>query len=183
MKPRGPLMIEHRLIERMFEAVKREIQVIKTQGEASETFLDTVADFIRMYADKTHHGKEEHILFRDLAKKEMLPEDQQMLQELLDEHRQGRELVAELLQAEQSCLRGQKDALERIVADLEKLLKFYPEHIRKEDKIFFPRSEQYLTEPEQEAMIREFWEFDRKMIHEKYRSVVEQMERRQEQKP
>jgi hypothetical protein len=28
-------------------------------------------------------------------------------------------------------------------------------------------------------MLAEFWEFDRKMIHEKYKSVVEGFERRQ----
>jgi hypothetical protein len=31
----------------------------------------------------------------------------------------------------------------------------------------------YLTRAEQEAMLEEMWEFDRKMIHEKYEGVVE----------
>jgi hypothetical protein len=31
----------------------------------------------------------------------------------------------------------------------------------------------YLSELEDQAMLNELWEFDRKMIHEKYISVVE----------
>ncbi|MFH0960358.1 MAG: hypothetical protein V1897_16825 [Pseudomonadota bacterium] len=55
------------------------------------------------------------------------------------------------------------------------LVEFYPEHITKEDKVFFPRSENYLSEKEQETMLQEFWEFDQRMIHDKYRSVVEDL--------
>jgi hypothetical protein len=33
-----------------------------------------------------------------------------------------------------------------------------------------------LSDEEDDAMLQEFWEFDRKMIHEKYMSVVEALE-------
>jgi hypothetical protein len=33
-----------------------------------------------------------------------------------------------------------------------------------------------LTDEEDQAMLEEFWEFDQKMIHEKYKSVVERLE-------
>jgi hypothetical protein len=36
----------------------------------------------------------------------------------------------------------------------------------------------YFSEQEDQAMLDEFWEFDRKMIHEKYISVVESFEKR-----
>ncbi len=34
----------------------------------------------------------------------------------------------------------------------------------------------YFSGAEQQAMLDRFWEFDRKMIHEKYRRVVEEEE-------
>ena len=71
MKPRGPLMIEHRLIEKMFALVREEVQQVKNGKRLDPIFVDTVVDFIRTYADRTHHGKEEDILFRDLEKKSM----------------------------------------------------------------------------------------------------------------
>jgi hemerythrin-like domain-containing protein len=55
-------------------------------------------------------------------------------------------------------------------------LDFYPKHIEKEDKVFFPASRAYFSDEEDQAMLAEFLEFDRKMIHEKYQSVVETLE-------
>jgi hemerythrin-like domain-containing protein len=54
------------------------------------------------------------------------------------------------------------------------LTDFYPKHIEKEDKHFFYPCQEYLTKEEQEKMLVEFWEFDRKMIHEKYNKVFEE---------
>jgi len=54
------------------------------------------------------------------------------------------------------------------------LVEFYLEHIRREDEAFFPDTEKYFTRAELDAMLQEFWEFDKKMIHEKYKAVVEQ---------
>ncbi len=58
MQPRGPLMIEHRLIERMIALIKKEIQRLQESSTVNPVFIDTAVDFIRTYADRTHHGKE-----------------------------------------------------------------------------------------------------------------------------
>ena len=45
-----------------------------------------------------------------------------------------------------------------------------------EDKRFFYPCMNYFSEEEQAALLQQFYEFDRNMIHEKYRQVVEQCE-------
>jgi hemerythrin-like domain-containing protein len=176
MKPRGPLMIEHRLIEKMFELVRKEIKQIEERKHADPIFIDTTVDFIRMYADRTHHGKEEDILFRDLEKKDIAERDKKIMQELIDEHVYGRKTVKELVEAKERYIQGQTGALEVILDKLNVLVNFYPEHIEKEDKVFFPATEGYFSQEEQDAMLEEFWEFDKEMIHEKYRSLVKQLQ-------
>ena len=37
---------------------------------------------------------------------------------------------------------------------------------------------EYFSQEEKDAMLRECWEFDKKLIHEKYRQVVERFEGR-----
>ena len=69
MLPIGPLMIEHRLIEKMLALIQRAIDRGEQQNRINPEFIDLAVDFIRMYADRCHHGKEEDILFRDLTKK------------------------------------------------------------------------------------------------------------------
>lgn len=66
MKPIGPLMIEHRLIERMVRLVERERDHIRAAGETDADFLGAAIDFFSAYADRCHHGKEESIPGRRL---------------------------------------------------------------------------------------------------------------------
>jgi hemerythrin-like domain-containing protein len=172
MKPIGPLMWEHRLIEKMLAVAGREVEKIRESGKVDPVFIDTSVDFIRTYADRTHHGKEEDILFRDLVKKQMSPDHARIVNELVEEHNYGRKTVGRLVEANTRYLLGE-ETLPEIVVCLEELIAFYPRHIEKEDRHFFYPILDYFSADEQDAMLREFSEFDRRMIHEKYRKVVE----------
>ncbi|MCL5123040.1 MAG: hemerythrin domain-containing protein [Deltaproteobacteria bacterium] len=177
MQPRGPLMIEHRLIERMLTHFRTELQRISITGKTDPVFIDTAVDFFRMYGDRTHHGKEELILFRELSKKQMSDADKITMDELINEHSTGRIVTAELVEANRRYRNGEDSALTIIKDKLRFLADFYPKHIEKEDKIFFPSMMKYLPESEQKSMLEEFWEFDRNLIHEKYKSVVESLDK------
>ena len=178
MQARGPLMIEHRLIERMIAVIKDATVQIESTHEVDPVFVDTAVDFVRMYADRTHHGKEEDILFRDLSKRPLSAEDQRVMKELIEEHGFGRQTTKALVEANTRYRNGDKSAMADVVSKLRTLVEFYPKHIEKEDKVFFPASRAYFTNEEDQAMLVEFWEFDRKMIHEKYESLVEGLETR-----
>jgi hemerythrin-like domain-containing protein len=175
MKPIVPLKTEHGLIDQMIKLVRDETLKIATKDEFNPVFIDTTVDFLRTYADRTHHGKEEDILFRDLEDKGLSTEDRQMMEELMEEHVYARETVDELVKAKERALQGDSEALETVVEKLATLIELYPEHIKKEDNVFFPASMEYLSAAEQDEMMEEMEKFDREMIHEKYRSVVERL--------
>jgi hemerythrin-like domain-containing protein len=177
MQARGPLMIEHRLIERMIGQIRRLLENIGSSRRIDPYLIDTAVDFIRTYADRTHHGKEEDILFRELGKKGLSPTDQTLMDELIADHIYGRRLTAALVAANDRYRQGENGALKDIQANLQALVDFYPKHIEKEDKIFFPASRRYFTEEEDQAMLQEFWRFDREIIHHKYRAVVDELQK------
>jgi hemerythrin-like domain-containing protein len=177
MKPIGPLMWEHRLIEKMARLFNTEIKNINEQNKINTVFIFSAVDFFRIYADRTHHGKEEDILFRELAKKNLSPEHAIITKELIDEHVYARKTVSRLLESNNKYLEGAVGSLQEVVACLRNLADLYPKHIEREDKHFFFPILDYFTAPEQDAMLREFMEFDQKMIHEKYRKMVEQYEK------
>jgi hemerythrin-like domain-containing protein len=166
-------MIEHRLIERMIGFIRDALVQIQSVGKVDPLFVDTAVDFVRMYADRTHHGKEEEILFRDLDKRPLSPDDRRVMNELIEDHIFGRQTTKALVDANSRYRDGDETALAVIAEKLKTLVDFYPKHIEKEDEVFFPASRDYFTDEEDQAMLAEFWEFDRKMIHEKYKSVVE----------
>jgi hemerythrin-like domain-containing protein len=177
MKPIGPLMREHRLIERMVGLLEKQQGRMKEVREVDVTFLMVAVDFFRTYADRTHHGKEEDILFRELGRKQLAPGLGRIMNELIEEHVWARKTVAYLVQARESYIQGEPDSLNEITRVIKELVLFYPAHIRKEDKHFFYPILDYLDKPEQNRMLEEFWEFDRKLIHEKYQNIVEEIER------
>jgi hemerythrin-like domain-containing protein len=175
MMPIGPLMKEHRLIERMIGLMERELGRLKEGEELDYDFIGTAVDFLRTYADRCHHGKEEHILFRDLAQKPLSGDHARIMRELIEEHVYGRETTATLMAAAQRHVQGDSQALGTVIGALQDLIEFYPTHIKKEDKRFFVPSMSYLTRGEQDQMLEEFREFDRGLIHEKYSDVVAQL--------
>jgi hemerythrin-like domain-containing protein len=177
MMPAGPLMVEHRLIERMVLLMQGELRNIEETCKVDVFFIDTAVDFLRTYADRCHHGKEEDILFRDLAKKKLAQEHRTIMDELLQEHIYARQNVGALFNSRLSYSMDDQSAADEMAKRLRALTDLYPKHIQKEDKRFFVPCMAYFSREEMDAMLKEFSEFDRKMIHDKYKAVVEKTEK------
>jgi hemerythrin-like domain-containing protein len=164
-------MIEHRLIEKLLHAAAK-VAAGMNQKTYDPVLVDSIVDFIKTYADRTHHGKEEDILFHELLEREVGGDDLVMMNELIDEHKQAREKVKTIVELNERYRNGTKAVVSQIKEIILWLAEFYPVHIAKEDKRFFPESEKYFSEEELEAMLENFWAFDRNMIHEKYQSIL-----------
>jgi hemerythrin-like domain-containing protein len=170
MKPRGLLMIEHRLIEKVLIVAKQKAMAM-TEIDYSPIFIETIVDFIKTYADRTHHGKEEDILFIELAKKKLDVDNQRIMDELINEHKQTRAKVKEVVALNEKYKGGDRKVVPMIVDGIIWLAGFYPVHIKREDAVFFPNTEKYFDKSESDNLLNKFYEFDRNMIHEKYQNV------------
>jgi len=170
-------MIEHRLIERMLVIIRATLAQVEKAQKIDPLFVDKAVDFNRTYVDRTHHGKEEEILFRDLNKKDLSDVDRKVMNELIEEHVFSRSTTKTLVEAINRYRNGDTEAVGNVLSCLHTLVDFYPKHIVKEDEVFFPASRAYFSEAEDKAMLDEFWEFDRKMIHEKYKAIVEALDK------
>ena len=137
MLPVAPLMIEHRLIERMIAVLRSELDTIASARNPNLVLVDSAVDFIRTYADRTHHGKEEDILFRVLAGKRLTADHKQRMDELISDHIFARHETMQLSEAKERHLEGDIGALNEMSMHMERLIKFYPGHISKEDEGFF----------------------------------------------
>ncbi len=95
---------------------------------------------------------------------------------MINDHIYARGLVAKLVAAKDKYVGGDTVSLTAIRDLLEILTEFYPKHIEKEDREFFLPAMAYFSREEMDRMLAEMWEFDRKMIHEKYTKLVEKLE-------
>jgi hemerythrin-like domain-containing protein len=176
MMPVGPLMIEHRLIERVIKLMIIEIDKINSSVALDTDLLNAIIDFIKTYADHLHHGKEEDILFQKLSQKSLSSELAKIMDELIAEHKQAREYVKILQLASREYSNGKKDNSFTIINVLKSITEFYPKHMEKEDKHFFIPVMGYFTPDEQEAMLIEFQEFDRKFTQRHYLEIISKLD-------
>lgn len=176
MMPIAPLMIEHRLIERMIALMRKELEKERREGMVDVEFVDSAVDFLKTYADKCHHGKEEDILFRALLQKQLTGEHSKMMHELLQDHALGRQTIAGLVDAKEDYVGGNTGAITKVAQHIQRLVELYPAHIDKEDNRFFIPSMGYFNDQERADMVKEMADFDKQLIHERYKAIVKQLE-------
>lgn len=179
MLPIGPLMKEHRKIERMVALIAGEAERLQNddEQEPDPDFIYDALIFMRECADECHHGKEEDILFRELEERDISDEHQETMERLLADHERGRELSGALEDATDRWEDGEDDARGEIVAALQGLAELYPDHIATEDHNFFIPVMDYFTHEEKEDMIEEMWAFDHDLFTELYEGCILQYEK------
>jgi hemerythrin-like domain-containing protein len=177
MQPIGLLMKEHRLIERMIPLLEKELKSTQQTLEIDTDFIEVVVDFFITYADKTHHKKEEDILFKSLKKKNISAKHKKILDKLLKDHKASREIVRSLHHANIRYKQGYHANIKLIHNCISKLITLYPKHINLEDKQFFFPAMDYFTTDECNIMLEEFYNFDKIVIHEHYSDLIDTLEK------
>jgi len=173
LNPIGILKKEHRLIERMLLLLEGELELIYKGEKANPDLIKGAVNFFTTYTDLTHHGKEENILFRDLEKKELSPNASSALFELTKAHDYARKIVADLNDANTRYAEGELELIGEIQRNMSHLIIFYPPHIEQEDETFFTPVMSYFSDEEQAGMVKEFWDYDRKLIDDGYKKIVD----------
>lgn len=171
--PIGVLMKEHRLIEKMIALLKETVSEYKKGTSIDPFFISQVVDFMRVYADRLHHGKEEHILFKALKEKDIKPEHAEMVDKLIEEHKWGREMVNKIESANLEWRNGDTEACAKITDILNDLTGFYPGHIQIEDQDFFKPAMNYFSDKEKKEMMEKEEEFDRDFTHKVYQEKID----------
>ncbi len=171
--PIQPLIVEHRLTERMIAVMEWRVADMESIGTADIGFIDAAVEFLRTYADRCHHGKEEDILFRELARKPLSAEHRRVLDELVAEHVFARTTAQRLVEARDVYVAGGASAFADIAACLHIFVEFYPKHIAKEEHGFFRAAMSYFTAAELDRLLAEENEFDRRFVQVTYAKAVE----------
>ena len=146
------LVDEHRLILRMITLLEHNApRTAKGDYSNWQFYLDGV-DFIRNYADRFHHAKEEDVLFEALVTNGM-PREHSPVAAMLMEHDQGRAYVKSMetaaREAQAGILGNELIIAENALAYAELLR----EHISKEDGILYPLAERVIPDTMRDDII------------------------------
>jgi hemerythrin-like domain-containing protein len=148
-QPTGLLRYEHELITRALLLLEREAKALEQGSATARGRLTQLTEFIREFADRRHHGKEEDVLF--VAMEEAgLPRDVGPLAMMRLEHDQGRALV-------RTMVGGDDAAAAKAARDFARLL---AGHIQKENGVLYPMAEEMLSPDAIKRMLRRFAEVE-----------------------
>lgn len=175
MMPSEILEQEHDVILKMLEIgteMAKEIEKMDTQT------LGDLIDFIRNFADRCHHAKEEKIFFVE-AEKHGIPKDGGPIGMMLVEHDEGRAFVKGMDEALKKIMSGDKMAFTQYKENLLQFIGLLETHIRKENQILYPMINMHLPEKLQADILKRFEKAEEEMgegTHHKYHEMVEKLE-------
>ena len=175
MKATELLMKEHEAIKDSLVVLNKICDKLQSGEQVDSSHLDQIVEFIRNFADKCHHGKEEDILFVTMVEAGF-QKDSGPISVMLAEHNQGRELVKGLSEAVKLYKEGDREAISSIIENAHKYSTLLDQHIEKENNILYPMANARLNEELQNNMLNEFEKFEQQKMgqdkHEKLQKIL-----------
>jgi hemerythrin-like domain-containing protein len=176
-KPTQDLGEEHGGIMLMLMIMEKIAKKLHKGEEIKRKHLNKIVEFLKNFADKCHHGKEENILFPELAKKSS---NKKLVNELLGEHKVGRDYIRGIAESLEKYKPGNPDAI-HIAINAEGYIKLLTEHIRKENIALFPTVNKQLSKKLQEEIEERFEKLEKEVIgvgkHEEYYGWLKELKR------
>lgn len=155
MKPTEILSQEHQKILKLIDVLLNECAAIESGKKLDKDFFEKVIDFIKNYADRFHHAKEENILFKELCKEGVLLHCNPV-EQMLYEHDLGRNFVKGM---EEGLNKNDK---KKVVENARGYAQLLQEHIFKEDNVLYPMANSALNERIQKSILNQFKEAENK---------------------
>lgn len=153
-KPTEILSDEHKNILKVIEALSLECRIIESGKKLDEKFFMETIDFIRNYADKFHHAKEEDILFKELCK-DTVQMRCNPVEQMIHEHDLGRNFVTNMIKGLE-----ENDKL-KVIQNAKGYVELLREHIYKEDNILYPMADESLSQNVQKLMYNKFQKIEK----------------------
>ena len=153
MKATEILMQEHRLIERVLDALEAATSHLVRGHQVRPGFFLDAAAFIAGFADGVHHHKEEDVLFGAMGGAAS-PEAGGVVEMMLDEHQEARFLSRGIREAAHSLQAGDDSARVPLVKNVQRYVALLRDHIEKEDEMLFPMADELLSPEAQDRLLR-----------------------------
>lgn len=178
MRPTDILKQEHDLILMMLQIVDAACVRMEEGDKINPDHLADMVDFIRNFADRCHHAKEEKLLFPAL-RQSGIGKENGPIGVMLAEHEEGRFFVKGMSEALVEMKAGDNVAAGKFIADAGGYVKLLDGHIMKENNILFRMADERLTDEQQKELLKEFDRVEREEIgagvHEKYHEMLHQL--------
>jgi hemerythrin-like domain-containing protein len=146
--PTAVLVQEHELILQALDALETRLSQLEAGGAIARGYFEKAVEFLKTFADKCHHGKEEGLLFKAMVKRGF-PLQGGPIAVMLSEHETGRAFIRGIADAA-ARLGADPAATKQVIDNGRGYIQLLRAHIAKENTILFPMADRVLT-PEDHA--------------------------------
>lgn len=175
MKPTDQLKEEHMAVKTMIKVLEAVSSKLESGQEVNAEHLDMIIEFIRVFTDKCHHGKEEGILFPAMEAAG-IPVESGPIGVMLTEHDAGRDYVKGMSQGIAEYKKSGLKAASQIVKNARGYIELLTQHIYKEDNILYPMADKYIPAMAQGELMEKFEKLEEEVIgpgeHEKLNNAL-----------
>lgn len=173
---------EHTNIRRMLKVIREVSYRIMTLGEFDVEDITRIIDFVRTYADKHHHGKEEDILFATMNQELEKLSKSGAITGMYIEHDNGRLYMMNLEKAVQAYNEGSDEARMDIIANAICYADLLDRHIEKENTAMYKFAENMLKDSSKSYIGVECKKIEDEAsesgLQDKYLALLEELERK-----
>lgn len=178
MKATQQLKDEHEGIKLMLNIMETISNDLEKGKELNINHYEKILEFIKGFADKCHHGKEEDILFPSLIEHGMSKEGGPIAV-MLYEHQLGRSHIKDLSLAFEEFKKGNKQAINNIISSSTDYVELLRNHIEKENNVLFMMADRVLNETEQSNIFEAFEKLEDEKIgvgkHEEFHKLLKEL--------
>ena len=162
--PMQKLVDEHKLIKRVLAILPNFVKKLDIEKDGKT--VKEIVDFIKSYADRYHHAKEEDILFK------YFDPGLDILKVMHEDHESARNHVKEILSGLE---KKNESSVKKHLLEYKDLL---TEHIKKEDEILYPWMDRNLGDKQIGELFSRFYDVDGEFpdAFKKYNSLVKGLE-------
>lgn len=153
--PIATLKAEHQVILRVIRVLGIIMDRYEEDGEFPESSLARCVEFLLLFADACHHGKEEDLLFPVLESRG-IPREGGPIGVMLYEHQVGRQLTRDMHDALTRFRTGDAAAKRDFRQAARSYIDLLTNHIFKEDNILFNMGARVMNAGDQAALSSKF---------------------------
>ncbi len=172
--PTDRLKAEHEKISTLLGILERICAGLEAKRDINPLYLRQVIEFVKIFVDEFHHGKEEDLLFPAMQKAGVRREPGP-IGELMIDHIKGRSLAREMNLAAERYRKYDRGAPSQFVESAKNYISLMSEHIRKENEIYFPMAEKALSEIQKKELLESFEKLEETGANRKKRASMIQI--------
>lgn len=171
---------EHENIKRMLKVIRKICYNLMNESDYDIQDFYKILDFVRNYADKHHHGKEEDVLFATMNREIEKLSKSGAITGMYIEHDNGRLYMSNLEKALEEFRKGNDEARLDIIANSISYTDLLDRHIEKENTAMYRFAERMLKDSVKSEVDAECRIIEEKAseigIQEKYLNLLKELE-------